>query len=136
VLIAVHSLCHCRDLRHVGIGCDCQQIVVAPQPPQQSVENGKTLGSAVQDRGLRQLDEFGGDVEGAVWSFKRCGGRRGLEQFGLVALHHPCHIGGFYSIQGQRSRRFTPAFEIGFAIECDEVHVHLSTFSPHPPPSS
>jgi hypothetical protein len=71
---------------------------------------------------LRQFDEFGGDIEGAVWGFKRWGRGRWLEQFGLIAPYRPCDIGGFYFTQRQRSRRVTPAFEIGFAIEGYEVH--------------
>ena len=65
VLVATHGLRHRRDPRHVGIGRDVEQIVMAAQPPQQAIENGKAFGIAVQDRELRQLDEFGGYAEGA-----------------------------------------------------------------------
>ena len=76
VLVAAHRLGHCRDLGYVRIGGDLEQFVIAPQPPQQTVQDCKTLDIAMQDRGLRQLDEFGRNVEGAVRRLqRRCGGR-------------------------------------------------------------
>src|SRR5712672_4771904 len=99
---------------------------MAAQPPQQTIENCKTPGIAVQDRGLRQLDKFGRYVEGALGSLKRwcCG--RWFEKLGLAALHHPCHAGWRHIVHGQRACRFTPAVEIGLAVECDEMHRALS----------
>jgi hypothetical protein len=76
VLIAAHRLGHRGGLRDIRIGGDIEQFVIAPQPPQQAVQDGKTLDIAMQDRDLRQLDELGRDVEGAVRRLeRRCGGR-------------------------------------------------------------
>ena len=58
-------------LRDIRIGGDLEQFVIAPQPPQQAIQNGKALGIAMQDRGLRQFDEFGRNVEGAVRRLER-----------------------------------------------------------------
>ena len=95
VLVAAHGLGHRGDLGHVGIGRDIEQIVVLPQPPQQAVEQGEPLGVAVQDRDLRQFDEFGRYVEGAVWRLQRR--RRRLEQFGRVAATLHVTSDGFTS---------------------------------------
>ena len=59
VLVAAHRARHRRDQRDIRIGRDRQQIVMAAQPPQQPVQDRKALGIAVQDRRLRQFDEFG-----------------------------------------------------------------------------
>ncbi len=59
VLVAAHGFGHRGDQRDIRIGRDRQQIVMAAQPPQQPVQDGKALGIAVQDRRLRELDEFG-----------------------------------------------------------------------------
>ena len=92
-----------------------------PQPPQQAIEQGEPLRVAVQDRDLRQFDEFGRYVEGAVRRFqRRC---RRLEQFGRVACDVPGHVGRFHVVQRQRAGGFAPAVEIGFAVEGDDVHV-------------
>ena len=59
VLVAAHRLGHRGDLGDIGIGRDIEQIVMAAQPPQQAIEQGEALGIAMQDRDLRQFDEFG-----------------------------------------------------------------------------
>jgi hypothetical protein len=100
--------------------------VAAAQPPQQAIQNAKACGIAVQDRGLRQLDEFGRYVEAALEAalrrLKRWICRRCLEQFRRLAAHRPGHIGRFHTVQHQRPRSLSPAVEIGFAIEGDEMH--------------
>ena len=66
-----------------------------------------------------------GDVEGGVagaFGQRWCGDRR--EQFRLVALTRPRHVGRAHIVQHQRPRGFAPAFEIGFAVEGDEVHLN------------
>ena len=122
VLVAPHRLGHRGDLRDIGIGRDLQQVVMAAQPPQQAIEHGEALGIAMQDRDLRQFDEFGRDVEGAVvrrFRQRRRGRRRTVRR---VALHAPGHIGRLHVVEHQRARGLAPAVEIGFAVEGDEVH--------------
>ena len=58
VRVAMDGLGHRRDLRDIGIGRDAEQVVVVTQPPQQAIEDRKTFVIAVQDRRLRQFDEF------------------------------------------------------------------------------
>ena len=59
VFVAAHGFRHRRDLRNIRIGRDREQIVMAAQPPQQPVQDRKPFGIAMQDRRLRQFDEFG-----------------------------------------------------------------------------
>ncbi len=61
-----------------GSVATAKQIVMAAQPPQQPIQNGETFDVAMQDRGLRQFDEFGRDAEGGVWHVgqRRCDGGR------------------------------------------------------------
>jgi len=76
VLVPAHGLGHRGDLGYVRIGRDIEQLVIGPQPPQQAIQDCKALDVAMQDRGLRQFNESGGNVEGAVRRFeRRCGGR-------------------------------------------------------------
>jgi len=56
--VAMHGIRHRQNFRNVGIARFSQQIVVTAQPPQQAIEQGETVGVAMQDRALCQLDEF------------------------------------------------------------------------------
>ena len=131
VFIASHGLGHRGDQRDIRIGRDLEQMVLPAQPPQQPIQDRKPFRVTVQNGRLRKFDEFGGDGESALWVFERqpFGGRR--EQFGGIALDDPGHVGWLDLIQRQRSRRFAPAFEVGFAVEGDEVHSFtlLATYS-------
>ena len=73
VLVVMHGLRHRGDSCHIRIGRDDKQVVVAAQPPQQAIEHGKAFAVAMQDRGFCQFDEFGRDVEGAVWRVRAVG---------------------------------------------------------------
>ena len=52
VLVAMDRSCHRRDLRDVRIGRDLDEIVIVLQPPEQAIEDRKTLGIAMQDGGI------------------------------------------------------------------------------------
>ncbi|MEY9646457.1 hypothetical protein ABIF07_002735 [Bradyrhizobium elkanii] len=54
---------HRVDLGDIGIIGRTEQIVMAAQPPQQAIEQGKAFVTAMQDRGLGELDEFGRHIE-------------------------------------------------------------------------
>ena len=45
---------------------------MAEQSPEQAIEQGKALAVPMQDRDLRELDEFCGNVEGAVLRLQQC----------------------------------------------------------------
>ena len=95
VLIAANRFGHRRDLCDVGVGRDIQQFVMAEQPPQQAIQDGKPFGVAVQDRRSRQFDEFGRDIETALRRFKlqAVGGR--FEQLGFAACTDHVTSDGF-----------------------------------------
>src|SRR5438132_1367164 len=98
---------------------------MAAQPPHQAIQNGKAQGIAMQDRGLRKLDEFCRYVEAALeaarW-LKRSICRR-FERLGFVASQRPCHIGRLHVVLRQRPRGLSPAVEISVAVEDDEMHL-------------
>ena len=124
VFVAVHGFGHPGNSRNVGIGRDVEQIVMAEQAPQQAIQDCKPLGIAVQDRRLRQLDEFGRDVEGALCGGSGSGGSADrFEQFGFAAAHRPGHVGRASHGSARVHARLSPAFEIGFAVEGYEVHL-------------
>ena len=126
VFIAMHSLGHRGNLRDIRIGRGIEQMRMPAQPPQQPIQHRKPLGIAMQDGRLREFDEFRGDIEGglerAQWGFGRQRFGCGCELLRLVAPHDPWHAGWLDLTQHQRSRRCAPAFEIGFAVERDEMH--------------
>src|SRR3984957_20572056 len=126
VLVAAHRFYHCRDMGDVGIGRGRQQFMIAAQPPQQPVEDRETLAVAMQDRDLRQFDEPGRYAERAIQRLQRRS--RWFEQFGRVTGHAPYHVGWLYAVERKRARGVPPAFEIGLAVELDEVHGLLSLF--------
>jgi hypothetical protein len=55
----MHGLRHHDEARRIRIARVRQQIVVAAQPSQQAIEEGEPLAVAMQDRGLRERQEFG-----------------------------------------------------------------------------
>ncbi len=71
----------------------------------------------MQDRRLRQFDEFGGDIEGPWHRL----GRKRVEDFRkqlrFIAAHRPGHLRGSHLVQREGAGCFTPAVEIGFAVE-------------------
>src|SRR5712672_2893895 len=95
VRVAVHGPCHCRDLGDIRIGHAIEQIVIADEPPQQPIEQGKAFGVAMQDRRPRQLNEFCRYVESAARYFKWHFNWR-LERWGFMASHRPYRSGRVY----------------------------------------
>lgn len=122
MLVAVDRLCHGRDLRDIVIGRDLDEVVIVLQPKQQAIEDRETLGIAMQDRGLGELDEFCRHVEGTVASRRQRRRRGRREQLRFAALHGPGDIGRFRLVKHEATCGFTPAVEIGFVLEGDVLH--------------
>src|SRR3954451_23534879 len=122
VLVAVDRLCHGHDLRDVEIGRDLDEIVVVFQPKQQAIEDRETLGIAMEDRGLGELDEFCRHVEGAIASRRQRCWRQWREQLGFAALYGPGDVGRIHLVKHEATRGFAPAVEIGFVLEGDVLH--------------
>ena len=71
VLVAAHGAGHGGDQQDIRIGGSRKQVVIAAQSPQQTIEDSEAFGVAVQDGGLRQLDEFGRHTERAFRNIRQ-----------------------------------------------------------------
>jgi hypothetical protein len=121
----MHATRHRGGQRHVGIGHRFHEVVIAPQPPQQAIEQCKAFAVAMQDCDACKLDEISRHVEGAfdvdrrkAWRF----GQAGRHLVFRLALHAPRHVRRRDVMQRQRPCSFTPAVKVSLAVEGDEVH--------------
>ncbi len=108
------------------------QIGMTAQPPQQPVQDRKALDIAMQDRRLRQFDEFCGNVEAGVrpcrFGRQRFGLRR--EQFRLVVLararsHRPASR---HSARAFRAAVRQPSKSVSLSSVMKCMILTLSTF--------
>lgn len=123
--IALHAASHRGCLRHVGIAHRYEQVVIGLQPPEQAIEQRKTLALAMQDRDAGKLDEIGRHGERALGLDRRKARRFGQAGRHLVfrlALHVPHHVRWGDVVQRECACGFTPAVEMGLAVQGDEVH--------------
>jgi hypothetical protein len=67
-----HALGHVAGLGDIGVGGIVEQARLAFQAVEDAVEQGEAVGRAVQDDGLGQVDEGGGDGEEGRDGSSRC----------------------------------------------------------------
>jgi len=96
--------------------------VIAAQSPQQPIEDREAFAIVVQDGRLRQLDEFGRHAERASGTSGN-GDVSGATQSGSSPATFQVTSAGRTSLRTSAPRGPTPAFEIGFAIKRDEMHL-------------
>ncbi len=115
------ALGHVTSLGDVGVGGIVQQVGLAPEAVEDAIQQRQAFGGAVQDDGLREVDEGGGDGKGGSRPSLRLVGRESYV-FEQLPLHRPDHRLGRHPLPAQYPSRCAPAVEVDLGPQPRHPH--------------
>jgi hypothetical protein len=123
--VPVDSLRHLHGEIDIGVGRILQQLGLAPQSPEEPVEQREAARIAVQNDGPRQRDEGPGDARNIGRLHRHL--RIGCEEIGRpIPLHPPIERMRRKTVTQRFPRGIPPPGVIGLMREFDAVHAKRS----------